>query len=109
METSASAFACAVAPIAVDADAVSEPVVITEPFAGYEKLLASGLELIHELLSRYWDNVYPLLEDGDPTMRMNTLAPLMLLERTTVACVPATFTQLGCCRKLCVAPLPESR
>jgi type VI secretion system protein ImpA len=42
--------------------------------------LASGLGLIHGLLERYWDHVHPLLEadqGGDPTERLNALAPLV--------------------------------
>jgi type VI secretion system protein ImpA len=41
--------------------------------------LAAGLELLHGLLERYWDGVYPLLEadaGGDPTERLSALAPL---------------------------------
>jgi len=40
--------------------------------------LASGLGLIGELLSRYWDQLHPALDpdDGDQTMRLNALAPL---------------------------------
>lgn len=41
--------------------------------------LLQGLRLLHGLLERYWDAVYPRLDadDGhDPTMRMNALAPL---------------------------------
>src|SRR5947208_14059301 len=41
--------------------------------------LATGLGLIHGLLDRYWDGVHPLLEadqGGDPTERLNALAPL---------------------------------
>ncbi len=41
--------------------------------------LATGLGLIHSLLERYWDRVHPLLEadqGGDPTERLNALAPL---------------------------------
>ncbi|MGQ0697743.1 MAG: type VI secretion system protein TssA [Panacagrimonas sp.] len=44
-------------------------------FAG----LASGLQLIHQLMDRYWDSVHPQLDasDGDdPTMRLNALAAL---------------------------------
>jgi type VI secretion system protein ImpA len=39
--------------------------------------LATGLSLIHGLLERYWDGIYPLLEadhDNDPTERLNALA-----------------------------------
>jgi len=41
--------------------------------------LAAGLGLIHGLLERYWDHLYPLLESDnsdDPTERLNALAPL---------------------------------
>ena len=41
--------------------------------------LAAGLELITELLSRYWDTVHPELDrddNDDPTMRLNALGPL---------------------------------
>lgn len=44
-------------------------------FAG----LATGLQLIHQLMARYWDSVHPQLDasdDDDPTMRMNALAAL---------------------------------
>jgi type VI secretion system protein ImpA len=42
--------------------------------------LATGLGLIHGLLERYWDRIYPLLEadhNNDPTERLNALAPLV--------------------------------
>ena len=42
--------------------------------------LVPGVRLIHLLLERYWDGVYPLLDAddaGDPTMRLNALAPLV--------------------------------
>src|SRR6202158_4360187 len=41
--------------------------------------VAAGLGLIKEMLSRYWDTLYPQLdhEDGDdPTMRLNAIGPL---------------------------------
>src|SRR5262249_44060988 len=41
--------------------------------------LTAGLQLTHGLLERYWDAVHPVLEadrDGDPTERLNSLAPL---------------------------------
>jgi len=46
----------------------------TEGFPG----LQAGLTIVQQLSSRYWDQVYPLIEspDQDPTMRMNTFAPL---------------------------------
>lgn len=39
-----------------------------------------ALELVHGLLARFWDSVYPQLDtsdNNDPTMRMNALAPLI--------------------------------
>ena len=41
--------------------------------------LAAGLSLIHGLLERHWDGIYPLIEadqGDDPTERINALAPL---------------------------------
>jgi type VI secretion system protein ImpA len=39
---------------------------------------ADGMRLVRELLERYWDGVHPRLdpEDGDPTIRVNSLAAL---------------------------------
>ncbi len=40
---------------------------------------SSGLQLIHEMLARYWDSVHPCLDpedDNDPTMRINVLMSL---------------------------------
>ncbi|WP_201211718.1 type VI secretion system protein TssA [Rhodocyclus purpureus] len=42
--------------------------------------LLEGLQLILQLLQRFWEDVYPRLdaeEDNDPTMRLNALAPLV--------------------------------
>src|SRR4029450_1662038 len=42
--------------------------------------LATGLGLIHGLLERYWDGIYPVVEadhNNDPTERLNALAPLV--------------------------------
>jgi len=42
--------------------------------------LATGLSLIHGLLERYWEGIHPVLEAdraGDPTERLNALAPLV--------------------------------
>jgi type VI secretion system protein ImpA len=41
--------------------------------------LATGLDLINKMLQQYWDDVHPELDaedDNDPTLRMNSLAPL---------------------------------
>ncbi|MBK8337860.1 MAG: type VI secretion system ImpA family N-terminal domain-containing protein [Sterolibacteriaceae bacterium] len=49
---------------------------------GYAGLLP-GLQLIQQLLERYWDEIHPRLdpdEANDPTMRMNALAPLADVE-----------------------------
>lgn len=46
-----------------------------QQFAG----LTEGLQLIHQLVERYWDTVHPLLDasDGnDPTMRLNGMSAL---------------------------------
>lgn len=42
--------------------------------------VADGLELIHGLLEQYWDDLFPPLDkedDNDPTMRLNSLLPLI--------------------------------
>lgn len=46
--------------------------------------LASGLELLRELLDRYWDHVYPEVEDGDLELRA---APLEWAERNLPASI----------------------
>ncbi|MEE4330425.1 MAG: type VI secretion system protein TssA [Wenzhouxiangella sp.] len=38
--------------------------------------MAAGLELIRAMLERYWDQVDPLIDDGDATERMHTLGEL---------------------------------
>lgn len=41
--------------------------------------LSAGLQLIQELLERFWDDIHPRLDpddDNDPTMRLNALVPL---------------------------------
>ena len=46
-----------------------------EHFAG----LAQGLQLIHQLMERFWDTVHPQLDasdNNDPTMRLNALSAL---------------------------------
>ena len=46
--------------------------------AGFEEF-AQSLELIHGFLNEFWDDVHPQLDpddDNDPTMRVNSLAPL---------------------------------
>ena len=47
----------------------------TEGFPG----LAQGLSLMQQLMERFWDTLYPLLDhedDDDPTMRVNIIASL---------------------------------
>jgi len=44
--------------------------------SGYDGFM-SGLKLVHGLLDAFWDTVHPALEDdGDATMRVNSLAAL---------------------------------
>lgn len=41
--------------------------------------LANGLDLIDQMLRRYWDDIHPQLDaedNNDPTLRMNSLMPL---------------------------------
>ena len=55
---------------------VSHSAAVASAVAG----LATGLSLIHGLLERYWDGIHPVLEtdrDGDPTERLNAMAPLV--------------------------------
>ena len=51
----------------------------TEGYAG----LLPGLQLIHQLLERFWEGIHPRLDpddNDDPTMRLNALAPLTDVE-----------------------------
>ncbi len=66
----------------------------THGLAGF----SGGLGLLHGLLERYWDSVYPQLDaddDNDPTVRVNAIMSL---------CDPATVI-----RDLRVAPLVQTR
>jgi len=36
----------------------------------------AGAKLVHGLLDQYWDDVHPLIEDGDPMMRVNAVHAL---------------------------------
>ena len=59
--------------------------------------LCDGLTLLHQMLERYWDQVYPRIEaeyDNDPTMRLNVLNALLdangfLRDLRTIHVVPA--------------------
>lgn len=42
----------------------------------------ASLGLVTELLQRYWDNVHPRLDDGDPIERINALAALAAVDGT---------------------------
>jgi type VI secretion system protein ImpA len=58
---------------------LTQALVHTDELAG----LLTGLQLIHQLLERYWDDVHPRLDvedDNDPTMRVSALAPLVHAE-----------------------------
>lgn len=50
--------------------------------------LRQGLELIHELLQKYWDDVYPPIEDGDAEMRAAPLGWLGLKLDVAVRMAP---------------------
>ena len=55
-----------------------------EGFAG----LRSGLEFLRVLLVRYWDDLYPLLEDGDPELRAAPLSWVALTLSSAIRSVP---------------------
>ena len=38
--------------------------------------MRQGLELVHSLLEKYWDQVEPLIDDGDATERLHTVGEL---------------------------------
>lgn len=38
--------------------------------------MCEGLQLVHGLMEKYWDNVEPLIDEGDATERLHTLAEL---------------------------------
>lgn len=68
-----------------------EGVLHTEGFIPFER----GLAYIHGVLDRYWDNVYPLLDDeddDDPTMRLNALRGLASSETVLRAVKRARLT-----------------
>jgi len=58
---------------------LTEALVHQHGFAG----MRDGLKLIHGLLDRYWDGVYPLADDGDLEVRVAPLQPLF--ERNAAA------------------------
>jgi type VI secretion system protein ImpA len=61
--------------------------------------LATGLDLLHGMVDRYWDSLYPLLDpedDNDPMQRLNILASLSMgdhilepLRRTPLCASPS--------------------
>jgi type VI secretion system protein ImpA len=55
-----------------------------EGFAG----LRSGLEFLRTLLVRYWDDLYPQLEDGDPELRAAPLSWVGLTLSPAIRAVP---------------------
>jgi type VI secretion system protein ImpA len=55
-----------------------------EGFAG----LRTGLEFMRTLLVRYWDDLYPQLEDGDPELRAAPLSWVGLTLSSAVRSVP---------------------
>ncbi|MBP7148209.1 MAG: type VI secretion system protein TssA [Acidobacteria bacterium] len=57
--------------------------------------LASGLELVHGFLERFWDTVHPRLDppDDDPVMRVNALQALAAFDPTLRAVRDARLVQ----------------
>ncbi len=51
--------------------------------------LRDGLRLIRQLIERYWDGLYPLIEDGDLSLRASPL--VWLAEKEGGARLPATL------------------
>jgi type VI secretion system protein ImpA len=49
---------------------LTEALLVTEHFAG----LCRGITLTHELMTGFWDTVYPVIEDGDRELRAKPLA-----------------------------------
>ena len=49
---------------------LSEALLATEHFAG----LCRGITLTHELMTGFWDTVYPVIEDGDRELRAQPLS-----------------------------------
>src|SRR3954453_9491072 len=59
-----------------------------EGFSG----LRSGLEFLRTLLVRYWDDLYPQLEDGDPELRAAPLSWVGLTLTSAIRSVPLKRT-----------------
>ncbi len=53
-------------------------VLITKALCVREGLggMREGLELVHSLMEKYWDDVEPLIDDGDATERLHTVGEL---------------------------------
>jgi type VI secretion system protein ImpA len=49
---------------------LTEALLVTEHYRG----LCQGITLCHNLLTQYWDTVYPVIEDGDRELRAKPLA-----------------------------------
>lgn len=54
--------------------------------------LRTGLEFLRELLVRYWNDLYPQLEDGDPELRAAPLAWIGLTLPPAIRSVPLNRT-----------------
>jgi type VI secretion system protein ImpA len=65
---------------------------LTEAMLAREGLsgLRQGLELLHGLLSSYWDTVYPLIEDGEVDLRANPLNWVATQLQPTLKLLPLT-------------------
>lgn len=68
---------------------LSEALVYREGFAG----LRDGLQLTHDLIDRFWDQLYPELEDGDSEFRSVPLA--YIVNKVDVALRRTPLTPAG--------------
>ena len=68
---------------------LTEALVYREGFAG----LRDGLQLTYDLLDRYWDNLYPELEDGDSELRSVPLA--FIVSKVDIALRKTPLTSEG--------------
>jgi len=70
---------------------LTEALLRREGFVG----LSQGLELLHGLMARFWDQVYPEIEDGDTELRAAPLEWLGTRLGVAVKLVPVTASGLG--------------
>lgn len=68
---------------------LTEALVYREGFAGFRE----GLQLIHDLLNEFWDNLYPELEDDDSELRSVPLA--YIVSKVDIALRKTPLTDAG--------------